>query len=518
MTREQLGSGYARALGRTFAALSIVAALFAPTLGPDSRNAVWLNSAAILGYVTLERLAAKRWPDRPISLVRGTLLLVCVPVLFLIVAFFIEGDVTYANPSGRFSHADGAWLVAAAGLVLHLSCLLGAALAGKVRSLRAPQSSIALSGFSREFYVVVAWLVLAFLAARLTLLFYVNEMAPAIGYFLRVFLGNSIALFIFLGMAFRLRLGSARLAAAMTLLVSVVVLLSGSRADALLPSCFLAIGYVIGGPVDRRKLVLGGAVAAVAFLLSMSLGSVIRDDDRGRTGQAVGARLDELGSKFAVGSSLSTVTDASIRRMISDSAHSVITRVPSERPFEENGLVNIPQELWTRFVPRFNLSGTSETETPRNWMLNDFGFLVIWTTSVELTLVADAWYRGGVLGLALVGFLLGLVLQTQENLVYRAMGRRPQYSAVLFFSVSGLLLMEGRDTVSALRGMIFLIVSGLALVGAATLLERRRRPSLMSARPLHPPAIPTTSRSGCLPPPQPRAVLPVSSVATSARG
>jgi hypothetical protein len=487
--------GYARGLGQVLGAVALIAAVCAPFLPPESRNAVWINSAALLSYVGMERFAASYWPGRPVSLLRCTLFLVCVPILFLIAAFFLEGDVTYANDSGYFSHANGAWLVALAGVVLHLSSVIGAAAVGKVRGFRPSESRIVLSGFRGGFHLLVAVLAGAALIARVMLLFYQAEMSATLAYFLRVFLGNGTALFIFLGIALRLRHPSALVVSAATLGMSVVVLLSGSRADALLPPAFLVIGYVMGGPVERRTLVAGAIGAGTLFLFSMSLGSVLRDDERGRTGQAVGARFEELGSRIGEGSRMAIVTEASVRRMVSDSAHSVITRVPVEVPFEPGGLLNIPEELWTKFVPRLNYSGISETETPRNWMLNEFGFLVKWSTSVELTLVADAWYRGGFLGLIVVGLLLGMVLQAQENLVYRAMLRRPQYSAVLFFSASGLLLVEGRDVVSALRGMVFLIISGLILAVAATLVQRRSPPLVAEPRS---PAVGTASGAGDL--------------------
>lgn len=485
MTPQPTRIAYARTLGRALAGFSLLAGAAAPALEPDPRNAVWINCAVILCYVGLERLAARYWPGRVVSLLRATLFIAAVSPVFLVTAIFLQGDAPYANMAGRFTHSDGAWLVALAGLVLHAFALVGAALAGR-RPTTVPAGAAELRlAFSRWFLLLVAWLVGLHAVLRVTLLFYLSEIPQPIVYLSRLYLSHYLALFVCLGISLRLRLRSAQVATAISLLVSAVVLLSGGRSDALYPLLFLGAGFVLARPVERKALARWATVAVPVFLLAMYAGGLVREDDRGRTGDAVIERVGDLASAMTAGDGGSSAVDMTVRRLVSNSTHSVITRIPSEFPFESDGVLQLPVEFLARVLPRFNLSGISETEQPRNWMLNDLGFLVSWATSVELGLVADAWYRGGFWGLVAVGLILGVSLQLLENGVYRAMRRASQYSAVLLFIVPWLLPIQGRDIVEGLRTILFASIAGLAMVAAARALETRKQGR---ARPLAPAA------------------------------
>lgn len=465
--------GYARQFGQYLLVFSAVVAILAPVLETGSRNAVWFHAASIAALVWLERIASNRWPGRPLSFLRATLFIAAAQPVFLCIAFLLEGEARYANISGYFSHADKAWLVALASVLLHGAAVAGAFLAG--RGIAVSQGIRVLhAGFSRWFFTLVAWLAIIHGLARLTVLFLSAEVPLEISYSLRIFLSNFLAIFAFLGMALRLRISSARVAGVFSLVVASVVLLSGSRGDALMPFLYVAVGFVLAEPVDRRTLGRWAAVAVPVFIAAMLFGSLVRQDERGRTGDAALARLGEVGTAAPEVSENASVSEHTIRRMVSNSYHSVITRIPQELPFEENGLLKIPEEFLAKFLPRFNYGGTSDTEVPRHWMLNDLGFLVNWATSVELPLAADAWYRGGFVGLVVVGLLLGFAFQLTENALYRAMQSRTQYSTLLLFGMTGLPLVEARDVVSALRGMVFLLVAGLAVVALARLLESRK--------------------------------------------
>lgn len=466
---------YARMLGRGLSVFALLAGIGAVLLDSEPRNAVWVNALAILAFVGMERVAARLWPGRAVSLLRATLFVAVAGNVFLVLAFFIQGNPGYANWGGRFWHADGAWLVALAGVGLHLSALLGAVVAGRGVSRGTGSDVNVWASYSRWFLLLVNGMVWVHLLLRAVLLFAIQELPPPLVYAARLYLSLYLALYVFLGMSLRQGMRFSRITAVAVLLMSLVLLLSGGRSDALYPLLFLGAGYALARPAGRATVIRWALVALPAFALAMYVGGRVRDDERGRTGEAVLERAADLSSVMASGDGRTTAVEASIRRLISDSTHSVVTRIPKEFPFENDGVVKLPGEIADRFLPRFNLSGISESETPRNWMLNDLGFLVTWSTSVELSMVADAWYRGGALGLLVVGLLLGFTFQVLENGVYRAMRRRPQASAVLLFVVPWLPTIEGRDIVAALRSVAFAAVAAMVMVAAARVLEQRKR-------------------------------------------
>jgi hypothetical protein len=322
--------------------------------------------------------------------------------------------------------------------------------------------------------MLVAWLAVGHAMARVAVVFLPKEVPLEVIYALRIYLGTFLAVFLFLGMALRSRFPAAQLASGLTVVMSLLVLLSGGRSDALFPVFFLGVGFVIAEPVERPTLVRWVAIAVPLFIGAMLFGSLVRQDGRGRTGEAALARVGELGAIVSEASEAAPMSEHTLRRMVSNSNHSVITRIPRELPFEQDGLLHIPSELAQTLLPRFNYGGTSESEVPRHWMLNDLGFLVSWATSVELPLTADAWYRGGYLGLVVVGLILGLFFQLVENAVFRAMRTHPHFSAILLFGMTGQLMVASHDIVSALRTMLFLLIAGVSLVIAARILEARK--------------------------------------------
>ncbi len=464
-----------RLLSGMLVVFSVLAGASAPLLESNSRNAVWAHSAAILGYAVLERLANRRLPGRSISLLRITLYMAASQPVFLVLSLFIQGDANYATQRGWFSHSDGAELVAVAGIIFHAAALCGAAVVGQARASRPRGLPTIGDSYSKPFYSAMNWMALVYAAVRLILLFYWREIPLEATYALRIFVGLFIAVYIFVGMALRLRIRTAKLAFGVTLAASAVVLLAGSRSEALYPLFFMALGYMAARPTNVGQIGRWAGVVVPVFVFSMFIGSLVRQDERGRTGEAVLGRVADISSVMDHGKEERFISDSVVRRMVSDSTHSVITRIPYERPFEDGGLIQIPEEFLDRVVPRLNLDGTSDTEVPRHWMLNDLGFRVSWATSVELGLVADAWYRGGFLGLVVAGLLLGVSFQILEDTIYWSMRRRPEVSVLLLFSASSLLFVEARDVVAALRGVLFTSVAGLAMVSIAIILKARRR-------------------------------------------
>lgn len=465
---------YAQTIGRFLMLFAVLAAAAAPLLEEAARYSVWINAVALLGYLVLERSAARIWHGRLLSLLRVTFFIAAAGPFFLIIGTFLQGDATYANMTGRYRHSTDAGLVALAGFVLHAAALGGAILAGRWPSMASRGAEDLARGYSIWFFRLVGWLVVVYAILRLTVLFLLQELPPVVTYGARLYLSYFMPIFILLGYALRVRMESARLAAIVAVATSALVLLSGGRSDALYPIIFLSAGYVLARPVERGALVRWTSIAVPLFFLAMYAGGLVREDERGRTGEAVIARVEDWSSTIAGGGNRSSAVEVTVGRLISNSTHSVITRIPAEFPFEVDGLSKLPAEALSRVLPRFNLQGTSETEQPRNWMLNDLGFLVNWATSVELTLVADAWYRGGFAGLVVVGLTLGLMLQLLENVVYVSMQRRSVNSAILVFVAPWLLTIEARDIVDALRTMLFASMAGLMMVIAARSLGLRK--------------------------------------------
>jgi len=485
-----LGGRVSSALG----ALALLAAMAALTLEAGLRDTPPVSCGAILGYLALARLASRLWPSRPVSFLRFFILTQTSQSVSLILLAFVDGRLEFSTATGYYSLADGSVLVVLVGLTLSAAAVAGALLAGPRRRPAFGTWKEALLALPSRLFVVSCWMALAMLAGRVLLLFALEVIPVGLVYGLRLFVSYFLPAFAFAGAALRLGYRQAWPVLIFTGLVSSVVLLSGSRADAILPLALLGFGFVVARPMERQRLVRLGVLGAGAFILAMFVGDVVRGDLRGRTGDAALERAGELGAVVSEQSNVEAISTASLRRLISYAAHAVITRVPDEVPFEDGGLTNLPSEFASKVLPRFNLSGISESEKPRNWMLNELGFLVNWATSVELSLVADAWYRGGWAGLVVVGLVFGLLFQALENALYLGMQRRPALFMVQVFVVTTMIYVAGRDIVSAFRNTIFTVLAALLLFGVVSLGGRRRAGSRpggprASSAPLAPPGV-----------------------------
>lgn len=467
-------AGLGQRLGRLFVAFALVSAVAALSLEASLRDTALVNAAAILGFVGLERLAAHLWPSRPVSFVRFLLLTHSSQSISIILVIFVDGRLEFGTSTGGYSLADGSALVVAVGLALNAAMLVGGRLMGAGPLPEQGSWQELMTSLPTKVFAASCAIAGAILLGRLLLLFGVEAMPLPLVYGLRLFVSYFLAVFAFVGAALRLKYHPARLVTFLAGLVSPVVVLSGSRADALLPLALLALGYVVAQPMPKQRLIRFGAYGGLFFVLAMFVGDVVRGDSRGRTGEAALERVGDLGTVVSEQSNVEAISTASLRRMISFSAHAVITRIPDELPFEQDGLLNLPGEFASKLLPRFNLSGISDIETPRNWMLNELGFLVNWATSVELSLVADAWYRGGWLGLLAVGLFFGALLQFLENLVYRGMRTRPALFVVLVFVVSSLVYVAGRDVVTSVRNTVFTVIAALMLFAATGMTPQRR--------------------------------------------
>lgn len=471
--------GVAKTLGgRAWAALALVT-IAGATASIFVAQAVWeaamIYASAVLFCFALDRLGARLWPGRPVSLVRLVLFLLATQPLAILLVALADGQLDYDTMNGRFSLAAGAAQLVAVTLELGATTLAGAFVVGRNRR-RSPLSlHQCLDTFTGEFRALACWISAGILGSRFVLLFFGPVLPEVLSYVLRLFIAYFMPTFLLAGAALRSGHRAAGVVVALLGVTVPLVVLSGSRGDALMPVILLGVGYVAARPMRSGRLLRLALMGGAAFAAVMFIGEVARSDKQGRTGEAALQRVDSFQAAFQEYGSAETARASTLRRLISFSTHSVVTRIPLEVPFEDNGLWGLPLDVVDKFLPRFNFSGISDTELPRNVMLNDLGFLVAWGTAVELTLLADAWYRGGHLGVIVVGLLLGMLLQAVEDRVYHRLASRPELVVVLLFIMTTLFSVVVRDFVLGLRSIAFMIASSLLLVFAATGLRGSRR-------------------------------------------
>jgi hypothetical protein len=453
-----------------FALVGVVAIVASILSGGDAQIMYAANGAELLFAVWLYGRLDRRSPDRPAGLVRLGLLLQHFCAAMLVVGTIIGGDFRYATMTGEYSYLLGAAKVASVNVAFSLALCLPALLQ---RTGRGPAPLISLDQIEAGVFRVFLGMAAVVTISRGALLFWPPDMAEVPPYVLRVIVMFAGPTVFFAGVALRTGGAFGKVLCALTTVTCGVTLLAGSRWDAIAPLGLLVAGYLLARPVGAARLLAVSAIACAALIPALIVGQALREDNLGRTGQVAMDRLAGLDERVARSDAMKSSLDTSIGRLISSSAHAVITRVPEEIPFEDHGIINIPQSLVETFLPRFNLSADSRVRTGRNWVLNDFGFLVNWDTSVELQLVPDAWYRAGWVGVVVIGLIAGLSLQWAEVLAYRFLRRGPEALLLLVVLVGALPTYFGTDIVSATRIIVFSSVAGFLLLLAARRLGRR---------------------------------------------
>jgi hypothetical protein len=475
-----------RAIGKRFAVRTITIPLLTPfavvaaaalvgavvTQG-DASMLFAVHGAFLCFAIWLYRRLDQRAIDRPVGLLRLSVLLISNNSMMLIIASALsDGDFRYATLSGSYSHQSGAPVVVLANVLFTLALCAPAFLGPR----RANSAAAPLSPDLPP--KVLRWLVFvggAVVFARGALLFWPSGAAEVVAYFVRLFASLLGPTVLFIGIALRLRTPVGLLFAAFAAGVSAVTLLAGSRWDAIFPIVLLSAGYVLARPIGGTRLFLLGSAGLAVLFTALFVGQALREDGAGRSGAAALQRTERLGDRLGASEARSGATAATVGRLVSNSTHAVITRIPEEVPHEDGGLISIPVNLIESLLPRFNWSGTSESELPRNWVLNKLGFVVNWTTSVEFPLLPDAWYRGGWIGTIIVGLLAGTILHLAEGYAYRSARRRPEGLLLLVVLVSGLPGFLGRDIVWAARALVFNLVAAIGLLKIVRILAGRTR-------------------------------------------
>jgi hypothetical protein len=430
------------------------------TLLFDERTAlsVAAHSLSLIGMMACYAAIAGRGRTIPFTFVGLMVALAALqPATVILATWLGGGDVTYTVAYGTRSHHIGAPLVAAVQFA-SVAAMTLVDLVGRRRDVQTISWRSALAALSGWVHGTMAVAALVYCAARLATLFAPEALDPGVAYVVRLFLGLSVGVFFFVGTLARVRSLVGIAVAAVAVLTSLAALLGGNRGDAILPLLIMAAGFVVAHPTRPARLARWTVVAGAVFAAMLYLGSVIRSDDRGRSGAALAARFDTLGETVSYGVRTESAIETVLLRLLRHSTHAVLTDIPEDVPFEPDGVVKLPSEFVERLLPQWNVSGTADVGS-RNWMLNELGFLVNWNTSVELSLVADGWYRDGVWGVLVVSVLAAFALRGLEALISRRLPTRPEYLIVLIFAASGIYLVEGRDVIWGLRTMVFLVLA-----------------------------------------------------------
>lgn len=441
------------------AALLMLAVLGGATAAfRDEREATTLlaNAALILGCLMLRAVVALAQPRRPIRAIGLMLFLASIQPATLIIATILEGDVTYATASTVFSHHDHSVRVALSTFLLFGAATLGACAIGAVDRRSAPDFNVVLSRLGDAELSLLSWVGTAVFVSQFVMLFIEpNVDAGGIVYIVRVVAHALWPATIYVGASLRrghpmaLRQFIA-IAAASTFLI-----IAGNRGTPLSAFICIGFGFVGSSPMSKRRLFTLGGVAAFVLVSGLTAGDVLRNDGGSRTSNDALRRIEELASGQAKQFDADAVRLSTLHRILRNSTHTVISRIPETMPHEADGIAKIPREFADTFLPQI-IRQTNYLETLRAGFLREFGYMITENTAVEFAIVGDGWYRAGYAGVLVVGLLLGLFLQLGESYSYR--GTTMEQCLKLAVILGTTQVMEGRDIVFGARKMVMAMV------------------------------------------------------------
>jgi hypothetical protein len=203
---------------------------------------------------------------------------------------------------------------------------------------------------------------------------------------------------------------------------AVSVTLTGGRGPTLF-MIMLAVGGAAWAGLPRRQIAATGCVVASAWLVL----AMIIHDARGQRGFGEGSvsdRVEIMGASARTINETSTSEDDNpldnlIGRLFEPSAIVVVNQTRSTQRFA--GFANFDR-LQLMFVPTALAPDKLPTSDGRETLINEFGFNLGRLTSIPITLVGDAYRRGGEGWVAAVGFLVGLTLLLLSRWTLRLLG------------------------------------------------------------------------------------------------
>lgn len=414
--------------------------------------------ALVLLAVALVKWIESALPNRPIHIGSLFILIASTQPVALLATQLFEGSALYSTALGVHSHDESAVRVAGAS-ALFLSSYAAAFILWPVRRRGA---AVTWEGLARRLdeWSLRALVAVAVVSAIVRVVLLFGESLPnELKYVLRLLYGYCFPFVFFVGVEMRLRPRRAAAAALLCGASYLVVFVSGSRGDAIVPLAYLGLGFAVAARMPRlARYWFLPSLGAILFL-ALGVGEVLRSDNRGRTASAAADRFEEYRAGQIELWESDTVIKGSVRRLLRNGSHAVLAGVPERLAFEEDGLVRLPLDFLGGFLPRFKFEGIDLDREPRNAVMNYFGFLVNWKTSVELAALPDAWLRGGWKGIILIGSILGAYSRLIEEWVYRRLERDTVFSAVLVVLTFYVGLLEGKDFCWGVRSTVIGMVA-----------------------------------------------------------
>jgi hypothetical protein len=467
-----------RAIRYFYAAVALSSLMFLPIRSPEARITILCNAGltlAYLGFIAIHRRAVAR---SPVSLVSLVLHFAVIQPVALLLATMIDGAVDYTTAFGARSHHHGSFYVAAARLGCFFAVMIGGVIVGSLGSRNGRTFRESLERIPPRALTTLQITGVIAVVLHAIQIFLPPDFAPAFQWTLRVTGRTLWPLIMFVGIGLHQGSTLARISLAVCVATGALHTIAGNRQWAIEPFVLIAIAWLALRTVTLRKLLPMALGAATFMLFLMFLGERFRADQAGRTGDAAVQRIESLSSGKSVPtvehSTGQEVRDSTLLRFLRNATHAVITQIPEMTDHEPGGLSKLPSDLRDDLLPGFYVEGRTREHAYRHWFLNDFGFTVNWETSVELCLVADAWYRGGALGCIVIGLLLGLSLQGLERLLTNGLGRRPELIVALIGCASMMYFVEGRDLVTGIRQLALFTPGFIALALIARLTESVR--------------------------------------------
>jgi hypothetical protein len=262
------------------------------------------------------------------------------------------------------------------------------------------------------------------------------------------------------------------------ILVDVVVgIASGSRAKALGVALFFVAGYISALPRGRRLAVGACAVLALVPLLQFAGAMGVVRGELGRGGLELATSdhirdvFRELSREMTPGGqqNAEAINTHGVGRILVWTNVVVPIMTPETIPYR--GLDGFLDEAVESFHIA-SLSGLTAEDLYDALLFNSparlYGFTVNSNTSVEFSLAADAWSRGGAPVALLFAFIAGFALMACEACAYRLRRYPTGVGTILALPVvKGALDAAGVPLLSMLRDMVLnllLVVVGVAVI------------------------------------------------------
>jgi hypothetical protein len=279
-----------------------------------------------------------------------------------------------------------------------------------------------------------------------------------------------------------------------TVIVNAVIgIAAGTRGKALLAAVLFATGFISALP-DRKRVVVGicAVFAAVPLIQLAGALGVVRDElGRGGLEMVESGHLSEVFRQLSREllpddrQDVEVLREHGVSRLLSWTNVVVPLMTPQTVPYR--GMTGLLDEAAQTFqVASFSGSTPDDLYEAGLWNApaRQYGFTVNAYTSVEFTLAADGWSRGGAVAALLFGFVAALLMTLWEVGVSRLPGRGAgaflslPVAKAAFFDTNFIPLLP------MLRGMVLYTLILCALVAVVESVRHASRSPLRRGVPL----------------------------------